>query len=308
MQRMGRKVVIVGAGPVGLRLAALLKRAGIPATIVEASSFPGGQMSSLYPAKAMEDPPEFSGLSAKEAVERLVHEAEGQEVLYETRVVSFEPEGNGYSISLSDGKSLLADFLVMAIGKGTYRPRKLGLEGEGWARNILYKVKDPERFRGKKVVILGGGNAAIDWAHDLCDICSEIVLSHRRREFRGDIHRLDGKGISILTPFVPVGIDLEDKEVRTLRLKEGEGTKEEAIEGIDYLLVFYGIISENPDFPLPAPRSIDFQGYLHDEVQETARNLFVIGDCSLKDREEKRLLPGFREAAVVADEIKKRLS
>ena len=151
MQRMERKVVIVGAGPVGLRLAALLKKATIPATLVEASSFPGGQMSELYPAKAMEDPPEFSGLSAKEAVERLVHEAEGQEVLYETRVVSFEPEGNGYSISLSDGKSLLADFLVMAIGKGTYRPRKLGLEGEGWARNILYKVKDPERFRGKKL-------------------------------------------------------------------------------------------------------------------------------------------------------------
>ena len=308
MQRMERKVVIVGAGPVGLRLAGLLGKEGIPATLVEASSFPGGQMSALYPAKAMEDPPEFSGLSAKEAVDQLVKEAKGQEILFGTRVVSFELDGGGYSVSLSNGKEIHADFLIMAIGKGIYRPRKLGLEGEGWARNILYKVKDPEMFRAKKVVILGGGNAAIDWARDLSSIASHIVLSHRRTEFRGDIHRLDEKSISILTPYAPTRIELEGKEVRALYLRETEGTNEQAIYGIDYLLVFYGIVSENPAFPLPSPRSIDFQGYLHDDVQETSRNLFVIGDCSLKDREEKRLLPGFREAAIVAGEIKRRLS
>ncbi len=308
MQGMGKKVVIVGAGPVGLRLAALLKKEGVPATILESSSRPGGQMSALYPAKAMEDPSEFAGLSAKEAVERLAHEAEGQEILYGTKAISFDEEGDGYSLALSSGARLHADYLVMAIGKGTYRPRKLGLEGEGWAKNILYMVKDPALFRGKTVVILGGGNAAIDWAHDLSSIASCVVLSHRRNEFRGDIHRLDGTGISILTPYVPVEIELEGKEVRALRLKEAEGVGERTIRGIDYLLVFYGILSENPNFPLPAPRSIDFQGYLHDRLQETARNLFVVGDCSLKDREEKRLLPGFREAALVASEIKKRLS
>ena len=144
-------------------------------------------------------------------------------------------------------------------------------------------------------------------------------LNHILKARRDKLTELQAKGQDpfVITTYqqthhsqeIKDGFDgLEGKEVRTLSLKESEGTKEEAIEGIDYLLVFYGIISENPTFPLHSPRSIDFQGYLHDDVQETSRNLFVIGDCSLKDREEKRLLPGFREAAIVAGEIKRRLS
>ena len=281
---MKNEVAIVGGGPVGLRLASMLKKKGIPATIFEASSLLGGQMTTLYPEKKMEYPEEFKG---------------------HTRVLDFPPYEDGFMLKTNQGEEFFS-YIVIATGIGLSKPRTMGLEGEDDLNNIFYSVKDPHIFHKKTVAVMGGGNSALDWAKQLTSIASKVYLIHRRNEFRGDAEDLNQYPVKVITPFIPTSLTKKEHQVTSLTLEEVDTKEKIILDHLDAVLVFYGRTSEKTPFLLPEPRTPLFQGYMHKKNQESIPGVYVAGDASFKDQSEKRLEPGFKEAEIIVEDICKK--
>ncbi len=183
-------IAIVGAGPVGLFAvfeAGLLK---MRCHLLDVLPQIGGQLTEIYPKKPIYDIPGYPEIKAGELVENLARQIEpfkpgftlGEKV---TEVV--RQEDGTFEISTSEGTSIACKVLVIAGGLGCFEPRKPEIENldkfEG--KGIAYFVKDPEVFRGKKLVITGGGDSALDWTIHLASVAGHLTLIHRNETFRG---------------------------------------------------------------------------------------------------------------------------
>ena len=183
-------ICIIGAGPVGLFAvfeAGLLK---MRCHLVDVLPQIGGQLSEIYPKKPIYDIPGYPEIKAGELVDNLAKQIEpfkpgftlGEKV---TQVI--RKEDGGFEVTTSDSTVIKCKVLVIAGGLGCFEPRKPEINGleafEG--KGILYFVKDPETFRGKKLVITGGGDSALDWTIHLASLAKHLTLIHRNETFRG---------------------------------------------------------------------------------------------------------------------------
>lgn len=183
-------ICIIGAGPVGLFSvfeAGLLK---MRCHLVDALPQIGGQLSEIYPKKPIYDIPGFPDILAQDLVDNLKKQIDpfkptftlGERVETLTKL-----EDESFLLITSDKTEINAKVIVIAGGLGCFEPRKPEIENlerfEG--KGVHYMVKDPERFRGKKLVIAGGGDSALDWTIFLSDVASEVTLIHRNESFRG---------------------------------------------------------------------------------------------------------------------------
>src|SRR5688500_13145231 len=183
-------ICIIGAGPVGLFAvfeAGLLK---MRCHLVDVLPQIGGQLSEIYPKKPIYDIPGYPEIKAGELVDNLAKQNEpfkpgftlGEKV---TQVI--RKEEGGFEVTTSDSTIIQCKVLVIAGGLGCFEPRKPEINGleafEG--KGILYFVKDPETFRGKKLVITGGGDSALDWTIHLASLAKHLTLIHRNETFRG---------------------------------------------------------------------------------------------------------------------------
>jgi thioredoxin reductase (NADPH) len=183
-------ICVIGAGPVGLFSvfeAGLLK---MRCHLIDALPQIGGQLSEIYPKKPIYDIPGFPEIKAEHLVENL-----RQQILpfnptftLGERVEKLSQTDTGdFIITTSDNTEIKAKVVVIAGGLGCFEPRKPEVnqleyfEGKG----VVYMVKDPERFRNKKLVIAGGGDSALDWSIYLADIAERVTLVHRTESFRG---------------------------------------------------------------------------------------------------------------------------
>ena len=183
------EVVIVGAGPCGLFQVFELGLLGIKAHLLDSLAAPGGQCTELYPDKPIYDIPALPVCGAQELVDRLLQQIKpfdpqfhfGQEV----REVAPQ-EGGRFRVVTSAGTVFDAGAIVIAAGVGSFQPRRLGVPGgepfEG--RQIHYRVRNAAEYRGKALVIFGGGDSALDWALDFAPTAASLTLVHRRAEFR----------------------------------------------------------------------------------------------------------------------------
>ena len=184
------QVVIVGAGPVGLFQVFELGLLGIQAHVVDALPVIGGQCSTLYPEKPIYDIPALPVCGGQELVDRLERQIQPFAPTFhlhqEVVTLEQEPQGRFY-LATGKGTEFVTQTVVIAGGLGSFQPRPLRLPGieRYLSENLHYKVTDRERFRDRRLVILGGGDSALDWALDLRDTARHITLIHRRDEFRG---------------------------------------------------------------------------------------------------------------------------
>ena len=182
--------LIVGAGPCGLFQVFELGLLGVSAHVVDALREPGGQCTELYPDKPIYDIPAIPVLNAQELVDALMEQIEPFKPTFhlgeEVTVVRPLGEGEGFHVETGAGTQFEAQTLFLAGGVGSFQPRKLQLDGaetlEG--RQLHYRVKDSSRFRGRRLLILGGGDSALDWALELSGIAESVTLAHRRDEYR----------------------------------------------------------------------------------------------------------------------------
>ncbi len=303
-------VVIVGAGPCGLFQIFELGLLGIHAHIVDSLKHPGGQCSELYPEKPIYDIPALPVCGAQELVDRLLQQAKpfnaqfhlGQEVTELTVL-----DDGTFLLRTSLDTRFHARTVVIAGGLGSFQPRRLGVEGaeafEG--RHIHYKVKSAAEFTGKRLIIFGGGDSALDWTLEFAGKARSLTLVHRRPDFRAapaSVARMRDLAEHQSIRYVEAiaqSLIAEGDAFRGVRVKRTDGQIEE-LEA-DHALVFFGLhpkLGPIAEWGL----NIDKRAIAVDteKFQTNLPGVFAVGDINTYPGKKKLILSGFHEAALAA--------
>ncbi|GMU44662.1 MAG: NAD(P)/FAD-dependent oxidoreductase [Xanthomonadales bacterium PRO6] len=311
-------VVIVGAGPVGLFQVFELGLLGIKAHVIDALPVPGGQCIELYPDKPIYDIPALPICTGKELTDNLMQQIApfqaGFHLDQEVAVVDKLDEQH-FRVGTSKGKEFRCRAVIIAAGLGAFQPRKLPVAGtepyEG--RQLHYAVKHPETFRGKDLVILGGGDSALDWVLALQPIAHSVVLIHRSNEFRAapaSVAKMralvDAHQMQLLIGNV-TGIRTEGDVLRGVHVI-GADSVTRAID-FEHLLAFYGL---SPKLGPIAQwgLGIDKNQIVVDteRFESSVPGIYAVGDINTYPGKKKLILCGFHEAALAAFAIKARMN
>ena len=184
-----RDVTVIGAGPAGLAAAFWAGMREASVRVVDALPAIGGQLTALYPEKPIYDVVSQPRVLARELVERHAEQTLDQvdvELLLSTTITGMRRADDRLVLETSDGRALETRAVVLAVGHGAVEPRSLPeLDLHDWVgRGVAYVVPPKEQLRGKRVVLVGGGDSAVDWALDLIGVAAEVHLVHRRERFR----------------------------------------------------------------------------------------------------------------------------
>ncbi|MDT7548031.1 MAG: ferredoxin/flavodoxin---NADP+ reductase [Actinomycetota bacterium] len=222
-------VLMVGAGPAGLYGAYYAGFRGLSVAVVDALSEPGGQISALYPEKMIFDIAGFPAIKGKELVTNLVAQAApfAPRYLLGQQAVSYEQTFDGVIVRTAAGTYIAAKAVVVTGGIGTFNPRPLP-GGDDWeGRGLEYIVPTYAPYAGKDVVVVGGGDSAVDWALGLEGVARSVALVHRRDEFRAHAHSvklLRDSSVQVMTPMQPMCVNgtgqLESLTVRHMKTKQ----------------------------------------------------------------------------------------
>jgi thioredoxin reductase (NADPH) len=309
-QRSLTDAVIVGAGPVGLFAVFELGLLGLKAHVVDILDKPGGQCAELYPEKPIYDIPALPIVTGGELVERLLQQAEPFEPRFHLSQMAekLEKLDNGNWLLTTDlGMELEAPVIVVAAGGGSFVPKKPPIAGieayEGGA--VHYAVRKMESFRGKHLVIAGGGDSALDWTLNLQPVAASVTLVHRRPDFRAapdsvaKMHALADAGkVKFLVAQI-AGLEGADGQLTGVKLKSPEAG--EWVEPCDTLLPFYGLtmkLGPIADFGLNLHENhiaVDTEKF-----ESSVPQIFAIGDINSYPGKLKLILSGFHEAALMA--------
>ena len=303
--------VIVGAGPVGLFQVFELGLLEIKAHVIDSLTQVGGQPIELYPDKPIYDIPAIPVCSGAELTEGLLKQCEpfkptfhlGQEV----SKVARRDDGR-FDVETSAGTRFITKTVFIAAGVGAFQPRKPKVEGitEFEANGQLaYRVRDPQKYAGKNVVILGGGDSALDWALALQPIAESVTLIHRREEFRAapaSVAKMKALAanheLMHLTGQV-TGFEAEDGVLKEVKVTSLDGVTRRL--PLDNLLAFFGLsprLGPIAEWGLELDRR---QLKVDTEKFETSiPGIFAVGDINTYPGKKKLILSGFHEAALAA--------
>ena len=311
-------VVIVGAGPCGLFQVFELGLLGLKAEVVDSIRQPGGQCTELYPDKPIYDIPAVPVCTGQELTDALLKQIEpfspGMHLGQEVQVLQRQDDDT-FFIETSKGTQFSAKAVVIAAGVGSFQPRPLRVpdtaDYEG--KSLHYRVRDPGIFRGKRLVILGGGDSALDWALELAGVAEHITLVHRRDEYRAvpdsviKMKKLVAGGkIDEIASAKAKALHGADGQVRSIVIqpKDGDAVAVEA----DHVLVFFGLapqLGPVADWGLDINRktiNVDTEKF---ETSEPG--IYAVGDINFYPGKKKLILCGFHEAALAAFAIKARI-
>ena len=303
--------VIIGAGPCGLFQVFELGLLDIHAHVVDSLKQVGGQCSELYPDKPIYDIPALPVCVAQELVDRLMQQISpfkprfhlGQTV---TRLERSE-EGR-FLLETSAGTRFDTATVILAAGLGAFQPRRLrALGAEEWEeRNIHYRIRDPEKLNGKRIVILGGGDSALDWTLALHGKAASITLVHRRAEYRAlpaSVSKMkslvDGATLTEFQGHVRSVFGAPDGALGGLEVVDPDG-EHHRIEA-DEVFVFWGL---SPNLGPIADWGMDLDKRQvkvdTEKFQTSIPGVFAVGDINSYPGKKKLILSGFHEAALAA--------
>ena len=306
--------LIVGAGPVGLFQVFELGLLEIKAHVVDTLATPGGQCIELYPDKPIYDIPAVPVCTGRELTERLLEQIKpfgatfhlGQEV----SVVRREDDGR-FHVETRSGTRFRAKTVFIAGGVGSFQPRLLKVEGlaahEG--TQVHYRVRDPAEFAGRHLVIVGGGDSALDWALHFAQEgphrAASVILVHRRDGFQAapaSVARMRALCDAMQMQFIVGQITgVEEGEGRLTAVKVTGGDAVTRVVPLDALLVFFGLspkLGPIADWGLALERR---QLVVDTEKFETSEpGIFAVGDVNTYPGKKKLILSGFHEAALAA--------
>jgi thioredoxin reductase len=200
-------ITIIGGGPVGLFGAFYAGLRGMRVKIIDSLPELGGQLTALYPEKYVYDMPGFPEVLAKDLAREMIRQAMRFKptVCLEERAETLTRTDDSWAITTHTGQVHYTRTIVICAGAGAFAPRKLNAEGvaafEG--NGVYYGVREKSLFAGKRLLIVGGGDSAVDWALNLYPIAQEVTLIHRRDEFRAheqSVQELRRSPVKILTP------------------------------------------------------------------------------------------------------------
>ncbi|MDB5394158.1 MAG: ferredoxin--NADP(+) reductase [Rhodospirillales bacterium] len=303
-------VVIIGAGPVGLFAVFECGMLKLDCHVVDALDAVGGQCIALYPEKPIFDIPAYPQIGASELIERLAEQAAPFSPTYHLgqQVVRLTRTDGSYIVETSNGTAIACRAVIIAGGSGAFGPNRPPLDGleQYENRSVFYLVKKRQDFAGKRVVIAGGGDSAVDWAVSLADIAAHVMVVHRRDKFRAapqsvqKMRKLTAEGkIEMVIPYQLSGLHGEGGMLNGVRVATMEG--EEKLLEADRLLAFFGLAMELGPI---AEWGLDINGF-HVAVEPSTMatslpGVFAIGDIATYPGKLKLILSGFAEAATAA--------
>lgn len=304
-------IAIIGAGPCGLFAVFECGMLKMRCHVVDVLEAPGGQCLALYPEKPIYDIPAWPEITAEALVDKLAEQARPFRPVYhlEQRVERLEDaDGGGFRLTTSAGTRIAARAVIVAGGVGAFGPNRPPLPGieafEG--KSVFYLVARREDFRGRRVVIAGGGDSAVDWALALADVAEKIYVVHRREKFRAapeSVARMkalsaDGK-VELVIPYQLAGLEGKDGalEAVTVATLQGETRRIEA----DRLLPFFGLATHlGPIRDWGLALEGGQIAVAPDRMESSRPGVFAIGDIAQYPGKLKLILTGFAEAAAAA--------
>jgi thioredoxin reductase (NADPH) len=301
--------LIIGAGPVGLFAVFELGLVDIKAHVIDILDKPGGQCAELYPEKPIYDIPGLPIVTGQELTSRLMEQIKpfGAELHLGERVDALgRTEDGRFRLQTDGGMVFLTKVVVIAAGGGSFTPKRPPLDGieayEG--KSVFYAVRRMEDFRDHDVLIVGGGDSALDWTLNLQPIAKSLTLLHRRDEFRGAPHSVEKmrslvaeKRMQLLIGQVTALHGADGRlEAASVRAKDGERRL-----ACTRLLPFFGLtmkLGPVADWGLNLEENLI---PVDTEKFETSEpGIFAIGDINTYPGKLKLILSGFHEAALMA--------
>ncbi len=311
-------VAIIGAGPVGLFAVFECGMLKMRSVLIDTLEAVGGQCSALYPEKPIYDVPAHPSILAGDLIERLREQAapfKPRELLAQ-RVDALREADGGFVLTTSTGNQVRAKAVVIAAGAGAFgpnRPPLAGLDAYEASGAVRYMVARREEFRGKRIVIAGGGDSAVDWALSLKDIAAKVYVVHRRPKFRAAPETTDqleaaaARGeIEMVIPYQLHGLQGEGGKLSAVTVATLKG-EERHLEA-DHLLAFFGLAMElGPIAEWGLGLEKTHITVTPATCETTMPGVYAIGDIATYPGKLKLILQGFSEAAMAAHAIHPRV-
>ena len=306
--------VIVGAGPVGLFQVFELGLLEIKAHVIDSLAYPGGQCVELYPDKPIYDIPAVPVCTGQELTDSLLKQIEpfgavfhfGQEV----SVVQRREDGRFY-VKTSKGTEFITKTLFIAAGVGAFQPRLLKVDGleKFNGTQLHYRVKSPADFAGKNIVIVGGGDSALDWALEFAKNsphkAESVILVHRRDGFKAapaSVAKMKELCEALEMQFVVgqvTGLDEQNGKLSAIKVTGADGITR--VVPLDLLLVFFGL---SPKLGPIAAWGLDIERKQlkvdTEKFSTSVPGIFAVGDINIYPGKKKLILSGFHECALAA--------
>ena len=306
--------VIIGAGPVGIFAVFELGLVDIKCHVIDILDRAGGQCTELYPEKPIYDIPALPIVTGQELTDKLMEQIKpfGAEFHFSQRVESLERLDGGFRVTTDAGTAIEAKVVVIAAGGGSFTPKRPPLPGiEGYeGKSVFYSVRKMDNFRGRDVLIVGGGDSALDWTLNLQPVAKSITLLHRRAEFRaapasvqkmlalvdsGDIHFKLGQVTELHGT---------DGMLSAVTVKGADGTVFE--QPTEIMMPFFGLtmkLGPVADWGLELDENLIPVDTAKFETSE--KGIFAVGDINTYPGKLKLILSGFHEAALMAQQAHK---
>ncbi len=307
-------VIIIGAGPVGLFAVFELGLLDLKCHLIDILDRPGGQCAELYPEKPIYDIPAWPSISAQGLVDKLMEQIAPfhPEFTFNRMVSSLEKlEDGGYRVTTDEGETIEAKGIVIAAGGGSFQPKRPPMPGieayEG--KSVFYSVRRMEDFRGHDLLIVGGGDSALDWTLNLQPIANSLTLVHRRPEFRAApdsvnkmyaLHERKELGFEVGQVTALTGTD---GQLESATVKGPDGPVEIRCTR---LLPFFGLTMKLGPI---AEWGLNLHENLipvdTEKFETSIPGVFAIGDINWYPGKLKLILSGFHEAALMAQAAKR---
>lgn len=317
MEPIHTDICIIGAGPVGLFAVFETGLLKMRCHLIDVLPQVGGQLSEIYPQKPIYDIPGFPSINAQQLVDSLMEQIEPFKPTFSLgeRVNELEQTADGgFVTTTNDGTVVYSRVVVIAGGLGCFEPRKPAIDNleafEG--RGVAYMVKNPEAYRGRKVVLAGGGDSALDWTIFLADIAESVTLIHRGDTFRGapdsaeKVFELAKQGrINLI---LQAHIKAINGNGQLQQVEVVDRDNEIAMLEADYLIPLFGLtpkLGPIADWGL----NVDKSAIMVDtfDYSTNVQGVYAIGDINTYAGKLKLILCGFHEAALMAQSAFKRV-
>lgn len=302
--------LIIGAGPCGIFQVFELGLLGISCHVVDSLPVVGGQCAELYPDKPIYDIPGIPECSGQELIDALMKQIEPFDAVFhlgeEVAALSKQEDGT-FLVHTARDKSFIAKTVFVAGGVGSFQPRRIRLDGiEAFEQaNLFYRVRDPGQFAGQHVVVLGGGDSALDWAVALAENARSMTVVHRRPEFRGAqatadklMQLCEAGHASFVEGRIRAFTD-DGSRITSVTIARNAGGEVEL--ETDALMAFFGLA---PKLGPIAEWGLDLnRKTINVDTERFETNIpgiFAIGDINYYPGKKKLILSGFHEAALAA--------
>tara|TARA_B100000131_G_C18062989_1_gene591296 strand:- start:18 stop:1070 length:1053 start_codon:yes stop_codon:yes gene_type:complete len=301
-------ITIIGAGPTGLFTVFEAGLLNLRCHLIDSLPMPGGQCAEIYPKKPIYDIPSHPEILAGDLVKNLMDQISPFKpgfTLGECAQSIKKTKENKFLITTDKGTEHLSSVIIIASGLGTFEPRKPKLSNlEKYEDNgVDYIIRDPEKYRGKKILIAGGGDSALDWTIFLSNVAKEVILIHRRKEFRASpdsvqkVKNLKEKGK--VSTMIPAQVDaINKKDLELLLDVSFDGNIKKV--NVDYFIPLFGLLPRlgpiaNWGFKMEK-NAILVNNAL--DYQTNIPGIYAIGDSNTYPGKLKLILSGFHEATL----------